>query len=82
MLRKDEVDDIVSFFYNAFKSEGVRKPFSRIRRPYTGISIKRFQKWFIPFFLLTIKNLNNRPENLQLVKQLLNKWPGQTRGEN
>ena len=43
--RKDEVDDIISFFYNAFKGEGARKLFPRIRRHYTGISIKRIQKW-------------------------------------
>ena len=43
--RKDEVDDIISFFYNDFKVEGVRKLFSRIRRYYTGINIKRIQKW-------------------------------------
>ena len=42
--RKDEVDDIVSFFCNAFKGEGARKLFARIRRHYTGISIKRIQK--------------------------------------
>ena len=45
MPRKDEVDDIISFFYNDFKGEGVRKLFSRIRRYYTGINIKRIQKW-------------------------------------
>ena len=45
MPRKDEVDDIVSFFYNAFKAEVARKPFSRIRRHYNGTSIKRIQKW-------------------------------------
>ena len=43
--RKDEVDDIISFFYNAFKGEGARKLFPRIGRHYTGISIKRIQKW-------------------------------------
>ena len=43
--RRDEVDDIISFFYNAFKGEGARKLFPRIRRHYTGISIKRIQKW-------------------------------------
>ena len=44
MPRKDEVDDIISFFYNAFKDEGAGKLFSRIRQDYTGISIKRIQK--------------------------------------
>ena len=43
--RKDEVDDIISFFYNAFRGEGARKLFRRIRWHYTGISIKRIQKW-------------------------------------
>ena len=42
--RKGEVDDIISFFYNAFKGEGARKLFPRIRRHCTGISIKRIQK--------------------------------------
>ena len=45
MPRKDDVDDIISFFYNAFKGEGARKLFPRIRRHYTGINIKRIQKW-------------------------------------
>ena len=45
MPRKDEVDDIISFFYNAFKGEGARKLFPRIRRHYPGISIQRIQKW-------------------------------------
>ena len=43
--RKDEVDDIVSFFYNAFKAQGASKLFSRIRQHYNGKSIKRIQKW-------------------------------------
>ena len=43
--RKDEVDNIISFFYNAFKGEGARKLSRRIRRHCTGISIKRIQKW-------------------------------------
>ena len=43
--RKDEVDDVISFFYSAFKGEGARRLFPRIRRDYTGISIKRIQKW-------------------------------------
>ena len=42
---KDEVDDIISFFYSAFKGEGECKLFPRIRLYYTGISIKRIQKW-------------------------------------
>ena len=39
--RKDEIDHIISLFYSAFKGEGERKLFPRIRRYYTGISIKR-----------------------------------------
>ena len=39
--RKDEVDDRISFFYNAFKGKGACKLFPRIRRRYTGISITR-----------------------------------------
>ena len=42
--RKDEVDDIISFFYSAFKGEGARKLFPRIRPHYTGISIKKISK--------------------------------------
>ena len=42
---KDEVDDIISFFYNPFKGEGARKLFPWIRWHYTEISIKRIQKW-------------------------------------
>ena len=45
MPRKDQLDDIISFLYNYFKGEGVRKLFSRIRRHYTGISIKRIHNW-------------------------------------
>ena len=45
VTRKDEVDDIISFFYNAFRGESAHKLFPRIRRHYTGISIKRIQKW-------------------------------------
>ena len=45
MHRKDEVDDIVSFFYNAFEAQGASKLFSRIRQHYNGKSIKRIQKW-------------------------------------
>ena len=45
MPRKYEVDDIISFLYNAFKGEGARKIFPRIRRHYTGITIKRIQMW-------------------------------------
>ena len=44
--RKEKVDDIISFFCNAFKGEGERKLFPRIRRHYTGISVKRIQKQF------------------------------------
>ena len=46
MPQKGEVDDIISFFYNAFKGEVARKLFSRIRRHYTEISIKRIRNWF------------------------------------
>ena len=42
--RKEKVDDIISFFCNAFKGEGECKLFPRIRRHYTGISVKRMQK--------------------------------------
>ena len=45
MPRKDEVDDIISFFYNAFKGEGARKLFPGIGGHYTGINIERIQKW-------------------------------------
>ena len=30
--RRDEVDDIISFFYNTFKGEGAREPSPGIRR--------------------------------------------------
>ena len=53
--RKDEVDDIISFFYNDFKGEGVRKLFSRIRRYYTGISIKRIKKSGLIAIKITLK---------------------------
>ena len=43
--QKDEVDDMISLFYNAFKGEGARKLFPRIRQHYTVISIKRIEKW-------------------------------------
>ena len=36
---------IVSFFYHTYKGEGARKIQPRIKRFYTGISIKRIQKW-------------------------------------
>ena len=36
----------------------------------------------IPFFIVTIKNLNNRQENFEFVKQFLNNLSGQTRDEN
>ena len=42
---KSEIDKIVSFFYHTYKGEGVRKIQPRIKRFYTGISIKRIQKW-------------------------------------
>ena len=45
MRLKDEVDDIISVAYNAFKDEVARKLFPRIRQQYTGINIKRIQKW-------------------------------------
>ena len=43
--QKGETDKIVSFFYNTYKGEGARKIQPRIKRFYTGISIKRIQKW-------------------------------------
>ena len=36
---------IVPFFYHTYKGEGARKIQPRIKRFYTGISIKRIQKW-------------------------------------
>ena len=36
---------MISFFYNAFKGESTYKLFPRIRRHYSGINIKRIQKW-------------------------------------
>ena len=43
--QKGEIDQIVSFFYHTYKGEGARKIQPRIKRFYTGISIKRIQKW-------------------------------------
>ena len=43
--QKGEIDKIVSFFYHTYKGEGARKIQPRIKRFYTGISIKRIQKW-------------------------------------
>ena len=43
--QKGEIDKIVSFFYHIYKGEGTRKMQPRIKRLYTGISIKRIQKW-------------------------------------
>ena len=43
--QKGEIDKIVSFFYNTYKGEGAQKMQPRIKRFYTGISIKRIQKW-------------------------------------
>ena len=43
--QKCEIDKIVSFFYHTYKNEGTRKMQPRIKRFYTGISIKRIQKW-------------------------------------
>ena len=37
---------------------------------------------YLHLFLQTIKNLNNRPENLEFVKQFLNNLSGRTRDEN
>ena len=42
--QKGEIDKIVSFFYHTYKGEGARKIQPRIKRFYTGISIKRIQK--------------------------------------
>ena len=36
---------MASFFYHTYKGEGARKIQPRIKRFYTGISIKRIQKW-------------------------------------
>ena len=38
-----ETDKIVSFFYHTYNGEGARKMQHRIKRFYTGISIKRIQ---------------------------------------
>ena len=38
-----EIDKIVSFFYHTYKGEGARKMQPRIKRFYTGMSIKRIQ---------------------------------------
>ena len=43
--QKGEIDKIVSFFYHTYKDEGARKIQPGIKRFYTGISIKRIQKW-------------------------------------
>ena len=43
--QKGEIDQIVSFFYHTYKGEGARKIQPRIKRFFTGISIKRIQKW-------------------------------------
>ena len=43
--QKGEIDKIVSFFYHTFKDEDARKIQPGIKRFYTGISIKRIQKW-------------------------------------
>ena len=43
--QKGEIDKIVSFFYHTYKGDGARKIQPRIKRFYTGISIKRIQKW-------------------------------------
>ena len=40
-----EIDEIVSFVDYAYRGEGARKIQPRIKRFYTGISIKRIQKW-------------------------------------
>ena len=43
--QKGEIDKIVSSFYHTYKGEGARKMQPRIKRFYTGIRIKRIQKW-------------------------------------
>ena len=43
--QKGQIDKIVSFFYHKYKGEGARKIQPRIKMFYTGISIKRIQKW-------------------------------------
>ena len=45
VTQRDEMDKIVSFFYHTYKGEGARKIKPRIKRFYTGISIKQIQKW-------------------------------------
>ena len=44
VLQKGEIDKIVSFFYHTYKGERARKMQPRIKRFYTGISIKRIPK--------------------------------------
>ena len=41
--KKGEIDEIVSFVDYAYRGEGARKIQPRIKRFYTGISIKRIQ---------------------------------------
>ena len=43
--QKGGINKIVSFFYHTYKGDGARKVQPRIKRFYTGISIKRIQKW-------------------------------------
>ena len=43
--KKGEIDEIVSFVDYAYRGEGARKIQPRIKSFYTGISIKRIQKW-------------------------------------
>ena len=42
--QKGEINKIVSFFYHTYRDEGALKIQPRIKRFYTGISIKRIQK--------------------------------------
>ena len=45
--RKGEVNDIISFFYNAFKGEGAGKLFPRIRRHSLEQALKEFKNGLI-----------------------------------
>ena len=45
VLQESEIDKIVSFFYHTYKGKRARKIQPRVKRFYTGTSIKQTQKW-------------------------------------
>ena len=45
LLQESEIDKIVSFFYHTYKGKRARKIQPRVKRFYTGTSIKQTQKW-------------------------------------